>query len=411
MERKKILAKFGPWVLALFVLMVVYLLRGVLTPFLLAALVAYILDPAVTRMERRMSRGVAVGLLTVALLLILSILVPLLSYRVAKEAVNFAEAIPGYATDLGQQISGEKESRLPEWLRRSFREALAQWEVVLSPPSAPPPSLAGTVSEEPPGEEPALDETSGQEGSGAVQTGQNPLWVLLKAFQSEQAGDVAKKVSKGTIGAIGWTASLFINTFIFFVVTVYLLKDFPKMIAFFRSMVPRHYDAFVAEVVGEIDRHLRSFFQGALTVCSLLTIIYLVGLLVIGVPFSYVISVVAGFANIIPYCGPFIGATLSLTVGWFTFHSGGKLLAIGLLFLVAQILDNTVLTPKIVGGRVGLNPVLVIFAIMACGRFLGFFGVLLAVPIAACTKVILSVAVKRYRESAVFTGGDDSPSG
>ena len=406
MKRKQVLARFGPWVLAAFVFLIVYLLREVLTPFLLAALVAYILDPLVTRMQRRMSRGVAVGLLTVALLLVLSILVPLLTYRVAKEAVNFAETVPGYVTDLGQQISGEKESRMPDWLRRSLQEALAQWKIVLSPPSEVGSALDDIPDEE---ESQALtrQEPSSQDHRSAEDPAQqNPLWALVKTFQSGRAGDVAKKVSMGTLGAIGWTASLFINTFIFFVVTVYLLKDFPRMIAFFRGMIPRHYDALVSEVVGEIDRHLRSFFQGALTVCSILTVIYLVGLLVIGVPFSYVISVVAGFANIIPYCGPFIGATLSLTVGWFTFHSGGKLLAIGLLFLVAQILDNTVLTPKIVGDRVGLNPVLIIFAVMACGRFLGFFGILLAVPIAACTKVILGVAVRRYRQSAVFTGSD-----
>jgi len=408
MQRKEILAKFGPWILGFLVLGVIYLLREVLTPFLLASLVAYILNPLVGRMERRMSRGLAVGLLTVLLMLILCIFLPLLTYRVAKEAVNFVEAIPKYVTQIGKQISGEMESNMPDWLQRSLREALVQWQIVMSPGT---PGTADLIQDEL--EQGLLDDLEDECSSlpscaATDESVVNPVMVSLRAFQSKEAGDVARRVSRGTLWTIGWTANIFIQGFVFIVVTVYLLKDFPKILTFLSGLIPRHYFSLVRGVVMEIDRHLRSFFRGALTVSAVLSVIYLIGLLFLRVPFSYVISVVAGLANIIPYCGPFLGAALSLLVTWFTFHSPGKLLAILCLFLFAQILDNTILTPRIVGGKVGLHPVWIIFSIMACGAFLGFFGILLAVPIAATIKVILSEILKRYKTSAVFTGGEST---
>jgi len=218
--------------------------------------------------------------------------------------------------------------------------------------------------------------------------------------------DILGRLLGGVFKGIGGIGRLFVQIGVFFVSTVIILKDFKRMVGFFKGLVPRHYAATVFDVVGQIDEHLRLFFRGALTVACVVTVIYVVGLLVIGVPFSYLIGVIGGVANVIPGVGPFCAALLAVSVAalsmeHFSLLAGVKVVG---LFIAVQMLDNTLLTPRIIGKKVGMSPVLVIFALMVCAKFLGFVGVLLGIPIAATAKVLLSVALQRYKDSAVFKG-------
>ena len=132
METRRLMARFGPWVLALLIACVVYVLRDVLTPFLLAALVAYILDPLVTHMEKRgLSRGAAVGLLVVLILVVMAILLPILAHWIAVEASQFIKAVPDYIAKVSEQISAEEGSRIPEWVRTWALETAANWQETL----------------------------------------------------------------------------------------------------------------------------------------------------------------------------------------------------------------------------------------------------------------------------------------
>jgi len=227
---------------------------------------------------------------------------------------------------------------------------------------------------------------------------------------------VAAAGQKSTIGIaqflsmVGRSTAGFVillaNFALFAFVAGYLLKDFDGLIAAAKDLVPLRYRTKTFDLVGKIDVQLRSFLRGQMLVCFCLGVMYAIGLLIAGTPFAVLIAVFGAVASFVPYLGIIltIGPALLLTL--LQHRLDWRLAAVVATFVVAQTIEGTVLTPKIVGDKVGLNPVWVILAILVFGGALGFLGLLLAVPIAATLKVLVVEAIDYYKRSPAYGGGD-----
>ena len=133
-----------------------------------------------------------------------------------------------------------------------------------------------------------------------------------------------------------------------------------------------------------------------------LATIYSTGLWMVGLEFALLIGIIAGLVSFVPYLGFIVGAGLATVAAYLQFQELGILLAVVAVFGVGQLLESFVLTPKLVGDRIGLHPVAVIFAVMAGGQLFGFFGILLALPVAAVVMVVLRHVHERYLQSQIY---------
>jgi predicted PurR-regulated permease PerM len=192
------------------------------------------------------------------------------------------------------------------------------------------------------------------------------------------------------------------------VVGFYLLRDWDLMMGKLRGLLPRQREPQVVGLAGECHEVLGAFVRGQLMVMLALGVIYSAGLMLVGLELGLLIGMLAGLAAIVPYMGFIIGIGAALVAGLFQF--GGDLypmLGIVAVFMVGQALEGMVLTPLLVGDRIGLHPVAVIFAILAGGELFGFTGVLLALPVAAVIMVLLRHVHDLYKESDMYAGDVD----
>ncbi|WP_372014775.1 AI-2E family transporter [Pseudoxanthomonas sp. 10H] len=337
-------------------LWLVWLLGPILTPFVLGALLGWLGDPLVDRLERRgFSRNLAVavvfGAMTLVLVLALLILVPLLE----RQVVTLIESAPTYRDWILQ-------TALP-WLEQKTGMDLVGW------------LDAGRVSE----------------------------WVRT---HWEQAGGVAAAVfgyvSRSGVAMLAWVA----NVVLLPILTFYFLRDWDMLVDRVASLVPRDHIATVTRLARESNDVLGAFLRGQFVVMIALGLIYAVGLSLVGLKLGLLIGVIAGLISFIPYLGATTGVVLAVVAA--LVQSQGfdvqLLVLVGVVFTVGQMLESYVLTPRIVGDKIGLHPMAVIFAIMAGGQLFGFVGMLLALPVAAVANVLLRFAKERYRESDLYTG-------
>ena len=214
------------------------------------------------------------------------------------------------------------------------------------------------------------------------------------------------------VGDMFLSTFLFVGNFVLFAfVAIYLLKDYDHIVAHGDSLVPHRYRLKVRDIMGRIDRQLRSFLRGQFMVCCCLGTMYAIGLSIAGAPFALLLALFGAIASFVPYLGLVltIGPAVILTIFYYSgidWHLAGVLIT----FAVAQFLEGNFLTPKIVGSQVGLGPVWVILAIMIFSSTLGFIGLLLAVPIAAVLKVLAEEGLRLYRDSE-FYSADGAGSG
>jgi len=209
-----------------------------------------------------------------------------------------------------------------------------------------------------------------------------------------------KDIFYSTFGFLG----VIVNIIIFGVVTVYFLKDFDVIISKGKELLPSAKKDNISGIFSRIDENLKAFFRGQITVCAILSIIYGIGLTAIGIPMSFLLALVGGFGNMIPYVGIGLGLVPALILAFIQFQDISHMLLVGLVFGIGQFLEGTLITPKVVGTKLGLNPVAIILAILICGQLLGFLGLLLAVPIASVAKVLIDEGIIKYKESKLFKG-------
>jgi predicted PurR-regulated permease PerM len=331
-----------------------YLLSPVLTPFLAAALLAYLFDPLVNRLQARKlprSLGVVIVLavLTLLLVFLLLLLVPMLEHQVVWLIAQF----PRYLDFMQQQ--------LPLWAERlGVDPALFNIDAIKQLIMD---NLGQTVAK-----------------SGGI---------AMALFRS---------VSSSGMALIGWAANLLVIPVALF----YLLRDWDVLLTRIDELLPRPYRALIHRLATESDQVLGAFLRGQLSVMLALTLIYSLGLWIAGLKLALLIGVLAGLVSFVPYLGFIVGIIAASVAMLLQSHELMSLLPVLLVFGVGQMLESMLLTPWLVGDRIGLHPVAVIFAVMAGGQLFGFVGVLLALPTAAVLAVLLRYLRQRYQSSALY---------
>lgn len=194
------------------------------------------------------------------------------------------------------------------------------------------------------------------------------------------------------------------------IVLFYLLRDWDKIIAVIDGWLPLDQADTIREQARAIDEVLSGFVRGQMTVCLLLGVFYAVGLTLVGLDFGFIIGFATGLVSFVPYFGMLLGFAAGIGVAFAQFSGWVPIALVAGVFLVGQFLEGNFITPKLVGERVGLHPVWVMFALLAGGALLGFTGILLAVPAAAVIGVLGRFAIGRYKQSAAYgTGGAEPP--
>lgn len=342
-----------PWLALAFLLVtggLVYLLGPILTPFLAGALLAYIFDPLVDRLEKRgwsrVSGTVAVIVLAgLAVFGVILIALPLFQGQVAE----LSERLPA-ALDLLQ-------TRFLPWLQQTFGIAI----------------------------DPNLD--------------------TLKTWLTEQATENSASwlpsLQTGALAVLG----VLVNLLLIPVVMFYLLKDWDVMVARAAALVPRDWTETVTRVARAMDAVVGEFMRGQLAVMTILALYHAVALWVLGLDYALPIGILTGLLSFVPFLGIGLGLTLALLVALLQFGDWTGVAWVAGIFMVGQLFEGYVITPRIVGERVGLHPVAVIFALAAFGQLFGFVGVLLAVPLAAILLVALRELRGAYEQSELYRGG------
>jgi predicted PurR-regulated permease PerM len=350
------------WQLLAIVLVIgflVWLLAPVLMPFAVAGMLAYLGDPLADRLERLgMNRTWAVSIVFFVLVLLLVgallLLVPLISDQVGILVHN----LPRYA-DWFQNTA------LP-WVQRKLS---------LDPNTFDTSRLVGAIR--------------AHIGSiGAVAT------------------SVLGTVSRSSLGAVMWLT----NVVLVPVVAFYLLRDWDRLIAYIDSVLPRSVQPTVAHLARESDAVLGAFVRGQLLVMLALGIFYGVALTLVGLSVGPLIGMVAGLLSFVPYLGFMVGFGAAIIAALVQYGDWAHPLLVCGVFVIGQLLEGYVLVPKLVGDKIGLHPVAVIFAVLAGGYLFGFLGVLLALPAASVIMVLLRYLLERYRMSELYTEpGQDDP--
>jgi len=217
-----------------------------------------------------------------------------------------------------------------------------------------------------------------------------------------QVGSIARGLM-GSLGrsgqlVLGWVSYLLLIP----VVTFYLLRDWDHLVAAVRDLLPKRIEPTIAVLAREIDLVLAEFLRGQLTVMAALATVYTAGLWLVGLDLAFFIGMLAGLVSFVPYLGVIVGVLAAGIAAFMQFQDVPHVLGVAAVFGVGQLLEGMVLSPLLVGDRIGLHPVAVIFAVMAGGQLFGFLGVLLALPVAAVIVVLLRHSRDEYLKSALY---------
>ena len=338
-------------------LLLLYVFREILLPFLAGLALAYFLDPVADRLERW-----GMGRLAATLIILLGFL------------LLFAAALLGVIPVLADQTANFIE-RLPDYVRRLQALFLGEG------------SLLGRFIGEP---------------SAAIENN-------LNTVLSEGAGFLS-----GLLAGIWSGGRALVDVIGLFVVTpvvaFYLLLDWDRMVAKIDALLPRDHVGTIRQVFRDIDVAVAGFVRGQGTVCLVLGLFYAIGLSLIGLNFGLLIGLFAGLISFVPFVGSIVGLLLSVGVALVQFWPEGELVRLGLtaaVFFAGQFLEGNILQPKLVGDRIGLHPVWLMFALFAFGLLFGFTGLLVAVPASAALGVLVRFLVARYVESDLYRGRGD----
>jgi predicted PurR-regulated permease PerM len=356
MERPMTLQRqIGFWITCLLgVVLFLYLFSGVLMPFVAALILAYLLDPLVDWLEK-LGLGRLAGTCVVLLLFVL--LFVLLLLAVAPFLVNQFSALiaklPEYVTKL-QALVADKGGPLFE-------------------------RFGGTEK---------LKDMQGQLASGL---GESAKWF---------AGIVTSLLSGGQ-AVLGLVSLLVLTP----VVAFYMILDWDRMVAKVDGWLPLTHRDTVRELITEMDRSVAGFLRGQATICLVLGLFYAFGLSLAGLNFGFIIGIIAGLINFIPFVGSLTGLVLSVGVAIAQFWPDWTMIVVVIaIFAAGQFIEGNILQPKLLGNATGLHPVWLMFALLAFGSLFGFVGIMLAVPLAAVIGVLVRFALRQYLASPLYHG-------
>ena len=212
------------------------------------------------------------------------------------------------------------------------------------------------------------------------------------------AGTLVAKVSKSGFAVVAWMLNLVIVP----VAAFYLLRDWNLLVERIHALLPRHIEPVVVRLVRESDETLGAFLRGQLSVMIILGMLYGVGLWAVGISVGPLIGMIAGLISFVPYLGAIVGVAMGVIAALVQYQDAFHVAMVLIVFASGQLLEGYVLVPKLVGDRIGLHPVAVMFAILAGGELFGFVGVLVALPLAAVIMVLLRYAYQRYTQSEMY---------
>ncbi len=334
------------------VIALLYFLSPILAPFLFAAILAYMGDPLVNWLARHRVRrplgAVLVMLLLAGLFVVLLvILLPLF----IKEVRLLSERLPGFLAQINDN--------LVPWIKTRFGVEL-QFDLA---------ALTKLIG----------DNLQGADGLG------------MKLLASARIGGLA---------LLGFVVNLLLVPVVLF----YLLRDWNTLLARIEALLPRRWHGRLTAIAREIDAVLAEFLRGQIAVMVLMSAIYVLGLWLAGLEFALPIGIITGMLVFVPYVGMLTGLLLATLVALMQFPSVSGVIPVWIVFGIGQALEGMLVTPLLVGKRIGLHPVAVIFALLAFGQIFGFFGVLLALPASAALLVGLRHLGDHYLNSSLYKG-------
>ena len=220
----------------------------------------------------------------------------------------------------------------------------------------------------------------------------------------EWSAEVIKRLWSGSVALIDFLTLIVITP----VVAFYMLHDWDRMVAAIDDVLPRQHRATIHRLMGELDDVLAGFVRGQLTVCLILGSFYAIALTLIGLDFGMLIGLFAGLISFIPFVGSVMGGAISIGVAVAQFWQVPELIVlVAAVFVVGQAVEGNFLTPKLVGDKIGLHPVWLMFALTAFGGLFGFVGLLVAVPAAAGIGVLVRFLTERYKAGRLYQGSPD----
>lgn len=346
------------WLGLTFILgLLVWLLSGMLLPFVLGLAIAYFLEPVVMRMHvagapRWLCATIVLGIFLLVVTVVSMIVLPPLRDQMAE----LATAMPGYI------------DTVQDYLSRRIK-LLSQQYAFITPDK--------------------------------LRTGVGQHTGEVVGF----AGRVLSGVLVGGLALLDLLALFLLTP----VIAFYFMRDWPKITAAIDGLMPLTHAATIKQELRNIDQMISGYLRGQAIVSMCLAAIYSVGLTLIGVKYGMIIGIAGGLLSFIPYVGTFTVSICSILVALIQFNSIEAVLPVAVLLIFAQILEGYFLTPRFVGDSVGLHPVWIMFAILAGGKLFGFTGVLLGVPILGVIAILLRVGIAQYRKSRLYYCPPDPP--
>ena len=331
-------------------LFALYLLAPILTPFFAAALLAYLGDPLADKLEQKLPRSLAVSIVFVVLFSSLTIVALLIFPLLAQQLTYLLSNIPAYIDNIQQNVVPMVAQKL------------------------------------------------------GINISHINFDLIKKLFTTNyaQAGGIVTQIVSSIAASGMVVVALFANLLLIPVVTFYLLRDWDKLIARIDVLLPRKYQPVIMKLAKQSDDVLAAFIRGQFLVMLVLGVVYSSGLWFIDLELALLIGMLAGLVSFVPYLGFIVGILAASIAVLLQTQDAMMLIPVFIVFGVGQALEGMVLTPLLVGDKIGLHPVAVIFAVLAGGQLFGFVGVLLALPVAAVLAVLLRHLHSEYKSSAIF---------
>jgi len=353
-------ARIGSWVVALIVaLLAIWLLRSILLPFVAGMAIAYFLDPLANRLQRMgLSRTWATVVITLTFFVVVLLVIVLMAPIIGEQVGDFAQRVPGYVQALTHRAD-------PIW--RMIKSSLSTHDIEQIRTAAG--DYAGTVAG----------------------------W----------AGSLAKDLVGGSLAIANALSLVFVTP----IVTFYMLRDWHRVTALVDGWLPPRHIELIHRELREIDHILAGFVRGQALVCLSLAVIYGAGLTLVGLDLGLVVGIGAGLLSFVPYLGTISGFVVSMGLAAAQGHDWTLAAEVAVVYVVGNQIEANFLAPRLVGRKIGLHPVWVIFSLLAGGALFGFLGLLLALPSAAVIGVLARAGIRRYLDSPLYAGdpSDDAP--
>lgn len=342
---------FAVWLLVLAVFCALFCaLRSILLPFVAGIVLGYLFDPLALRFEKMgISRTWATILVFLIVILIMTPLLVLLIGVMNNQLSILISSVPAYAASLSK-----KAAPLLEYLQTYFPDLDAE-------------GIKKTLSEN-------------------------------TAHTLKLGGKLLQSVFENSMAIVNVLSLLLIAP----IVAFYMLRDWNVLAQKTKDLLPRKHKKEIEKILKKIDAALSGFIRGQLSVCIILGVYYALSLKLVGLDLGLLVGFIAGLISFIPYVGSITGFVLSMILAFSEFNDTAHIAAVIVVFLLGQFIEGNFLTPKLVGDKVGLHPVWVMFALLAGGALMGFLGLMIAVPVAAVIGILLREGIQKYKKSNLY---------